>query len=106
MNKQQRHPTHDRYWRGGHARRCPGLYALGSMPMHQRLAMAHAANGRSNKEMAVWMSIRPNTAKQNVYAAMKTLGARNRTEAVVAALRRGFIAIVGDHVVPTPLTTY
>ncbi len=51
------------------------------------------ASGRSNKEIGSDLSISESTVKGHINRILSKLHARDRTEAVVAALKRGLIAI-------------
>jgi len=48
-------------------------------------------NGHSNKEIARALGISENTVKQHTKAVFHELGVNTRTEALVAAIRRGFV---------------
>ena len=49
------------------------------------------ANGNSNREISVALAIHEETAKGHVRNLLAKLGARDRTQAVMTAIRRGFI---------------
>ncbi|MEW6363924.1 MAG: response regulator transcription factor [Acidobacteriota bacterium] len=51
------------------------------------------ARGESNKEIGVALSINETTVKVHVRSILGKLGARDRTEAVMIALRRGIICV-------------
>ena len=55
--------------------------------------MALLASGASNKAIARELGISPNTAKFHVAAVLAKLGARNRSDAVAIAMRRGLVLI-------------
>jgi DNA-binding NarL/FixJ family response regulator len=55
--------------------------------------MALLASGASNKAIARELGISPNTAKFHVAAVLVKLGARNRSDAVAIAMRRGLVLI-------------
>ncbi len=52
-----------------------------------------ARDGLTNKEIADQLGITLTVAKSRFARLMKTLGAKDRTEAVVIAMRRGYIRI-------------
>ena len=54
----------------------------------QREILTAMANGKSNKEIADELGIRPDSVGQHVLAIRSKLGAVNRTEAVAIALRK------------------
>jgi len=62
------------------------------------------AGGNSNKEIARRLDVSPNTVKTHVARLYEKLGARNRAEAVMAALRLGLTgrAAAGDLAVGAP----
>jgi PAS domain S-box-containing protein len=49
------------------------------------------AEGLTNKEIGVRLSLSPYTVKDHMKALMRKLGAKNRVEAVVIATKRGFV---------------
>jgi len=51
------------------------------------------AEGRMNKEIAVLFRLSEQTVKNHVSAIFRKLGAHDRTQAVVYALRRGIIPL-------------
>ena len=57
--------------------------------------IALAAKGMSNKEIAQQLNLSPKTVKTYLVVIFAKLEVRNRTEAVIAALRLGFIEIDG-----------
>ncbi len=57
----------------------------------QRDVLALIARGQSNKEIARELDLSPATVKAHTAAAMATLGASNRTDAVMKARARGLI---------------
>jgi DNA-binding NarL/FixJ family response regulator len=56
----------------------------------QREVLALLAAGRSNHEIAATLGISEETVKVHVSVILMRLGVRDRTQAVLAALRRGF----------------
>jgi len=52
--------------------------------------------GRTNKEIATALDITERTARAHVAAILHALGAENRTQAVVAAQRLGYLAALGQ----------
>lgn len=55
--------------------------------------LRNVANGNRNRDVAVQMFITEETVKVHVKHIMEKLGARDRTEAVTIAIRRGIIAL-------------
>ena len=51
------------------------------------------AEGNSNKEISSQLNISPNTTKQHLQSLRDKLDARNRTQAVVLALKQGLITL-------------
>jgi DNA-binding NarL/FixJ family response regulator len=49
--------------------------------------------GRSNKEIASALDISEHTAKFHVNAIMEKMGAQTRTDAVVRAVRNGWVSV-------------
>lgn len=62
---------------------------LARLTARQREVLLLLARGSTNAEIAETMGIEVNTAKNHIKAILKTLGASNRTQAVVEALRLG-----------------
>jgi DNA-binding NarL/FixJ family response regulator len=62
---------------------------LARLTARQREVLLLLARGSTNAEIAETMGIEVNTAKNHIKAILKTLGARNRTQAVVEAVRLG-----------------
>ena len=65
--------------------RCCGASALRST--------GHVAAGRANKEIAWLLSTSRNTVKAHLRSIFAKLDINDRTEAVIAALRRGIIEL-------------
>jgi DNA-binding NarL/FixJ family response regulator len=59
----------------------------------QREVLALLAVGKSNHEIAASLSISEETVKVHVSVILMRLGVRDRTQAVLAALRRGFASL-------------
>lgn len=78
------------------------LGAAGSDPIHsgdlaalthrQREVLGRLCQGRSNKQIGQELGLSENTVKVHVADILHALGAHNRTEAVIDALRMGFKA--------------
>ena len=66
---------------------------LGLSPLSPREleVLAYAGQGLSVREMAVEMTVSPATAKTHLEHIYRKLGARDRSAAVAAGLRAGFI---------------
>jgi DNA-binding NarL/FixJ family response regulator len=62
---------------------------LARLTGRQREVLVLLARGSSNAEIALAMGIEVNTAKNHIKAILKALGANNRTQAVVEAVRLG-----------------
>jgi DNA-binding NarL/FixJ family response regulator len=61
------------------------------LTVRQREIVVMLAEGKSNKEIAREFEVLEGTIKLHVKGILRKLGARNRTEAVVAAARRGYL---------------
>ncbi|MFP2931062.1 response regulator [Pyxidicoccus sp. 3LG] len=59
----------------------------------ERDVLGHVAAGNANKEVAVRMGISEETVKTHMKNVLTKLGAKDRTHAVVVALKRGIIDI-------------
>ncbi len=59
----------------------------------EREVLERMAEGLSNKEIAVRLSISEHTAKFHIASIMSKLGATSRTEAVTLAIRRGLLLL-------------
>jgi DNA-binding NarL/FixJ family response regulator len=70
-------------------------YTVGRVELSQREleVLALVARGRSNKEIAQTLFISDKTARNHVSNCLVKLGARDRTEAVTTAIRRGLIRV-------------
>jgi DNA-binding NarL/FixJ family response regulator len=66
-------------------------HAAGGLTERQRQVLRLLADGMSNKSIARQLGIVEATVKQHVSAILTDLGARNRTEAVIAAIDRGLL---------------
>ncbi len=62
---------------------------LASLSDRQREVLAYLLQGKPNKTISTNMNISENTVKAHLSAIFRTLGARNRTEAVYFAARAG-----------------
>lgn len=64
---------------------------------HREVTMLHLiSEGLSNKEMAAQLGVSPETVKFHVTNLIGKLGARDRTHAVVLALRRGVMRLAAE----------
>jgi DNA-binding NarL/FixJ family response regulator len=70
----------------------PGTDVLRELTAREREAVALAAHGLSNDEIAARMTISPVTAKTHVNRAMTKLHARDRAQLVVIAYECGLVA--------------
>jgi DNA-binding NarL/FixJ family response regulator len=66
---------------------------LGSVSPRQLEVLKLVARGMSNDEIAERLAISRQTVKNHLTAAMRSLGARRRGQAVAAAMRAGWISI-------------
>jgi DNA-binding NarL/FixJ family response regulator len=62
-----------------------------ALSMRELQVLGHAAEGFSNKRIATHMGISPETVKTHMKNILVKVKARDRTEAVVIAMRRGII---------------
>ena len=67
----------------------------GSMSVNarERLILGYVAQGMTNREIGRQLGLSENTVKAELSRIMRQLGLRGRTEAVVLAVRRGWIAV-------------
>ena len=63
----------------------------GSLTPRQREIIVMLAEGKSNKEVARQLDVLEGTVKLHVKGLLRKLGVRNRTEAVLAAARAGYL---------------
>jgi len=73
--------------------RMPGTDGLAA---REREAVALAAHGLSNEEIAEQLFVSPYTARTHVHRAMAKLNARDRAQLVVIAYQSGLVAITHD----------
>lgn len=59
----------------------------------EREVLAELAGGLSNKEVAQRLGIEPSTVENHLNHIFRKLGAQNRTQAVVLAIRHGLITV-------------
>jgi DNA-binding NarL/FixJ family response regulator len=59
----------------------------------ERQVLGLIAQGRSNKEIAWELQLSEDTVKWHAKALFNKLGARNRTDAAISALRRGLVPL-------------
>jgi DNA-binding NarL/FixJ family response regulator len=59
----------------------------------ERQILGHVAQGMTNRQIGRQMGLSENTVKAELSRIMRQLGLRGRTEAVVLAVRRGWIAV-------------
>ena len=82
----------------GRARRRDSVPRQGRTPAErltprEREVVALLAEGMANKEITAALQVSANTIKYHLAEIMQKLGARTRTEAVVAATRAGFLQL-------------
>ena len=76
--------------RSGKSERHPSEAAvLAQLSARQREVLGYLLQGKPNKTISTEMDISPNTVKAHLSAIFRTLGARNRTEAVYVLNRAG-----------------
>ncbi len=76
---------------------------LGESLSERELEVLNAvAEGLANKEIALKLSISPNTVKVHLRNIYTKLGAASRTEATMAAIQKGFVASPGAEPEPEP----
>ncbi|MFH8370753.1 response regulator [Streptomyces sp. NPDC018031] len=63
----------------------------GRLSAREAEVLRHMASGLSNTEIAERLSLGPATVKSHVAAVLAKLGVRDRTQAVIAAFRSGFV---------------
>lgn len=68
----------------------PAAFLLAPSP-RQAACLTLAARGCSEREMALQLGVAPATVRNHLLRARRRLGARNTTEAVVRALRAGWL---------------
>jgi NarL family two-component system response regulator LiaR len=66
--------------------------AAEALTMREREVLRHVALGRSNREIAADLAIGEETVKSHVGRLLAKLGAENRAQAAVEALRRGLVS--------------
>ena len=67
------------------------VLALESLTEREVTVLRYLGEGRSNREIAVFLSLSEQTIKNALSALYQKLGVGNRTEAVIAAMHRGLI---------------
>ncbi|MEU4931551.1 response regulator transcription factor [Streptomyces yokosukanensis] len=76
----------------GHARRTtPSAPWVGKLTGRERDVLRHMADGLTNAEIARRLEVGPATVKSHVAAVLAKTGARDRTQAVIAAYEAGFL---------------
>ncbi len=65
--------------------------------------LQHITNGMSNKEIAKQLSISHQTVKNHITAILHKLGVKDRTQAAVYTLRRGWVRLQDTHPNANPL---
>lgn len=66
------------------------FYPLSNREME---VLGHIVRGLSNKEIAVSLSISPQTVKNHITSILRKFGVQDRTQAVVYALRHGWVRL-------------
>jgi len=72
------------------------LHEAASLTPRQLQIAAMLADGKSNKEIARELNVFEGTVELPVKSILRKLGVRNRTEAVLAAARAGYLGDIGD----------
>jgi DNA-binding NarL/FixJ family response regulator len=85
----------------GQGSRAAGGAPPGALTDRERQLLLHLAAGRTTGQIAAALGVRPQTVKHRVAALRAKLGAADRTQAVLAALRRGLLAL-DDLAAPPP----
>lgn len=68
------------------------------LTVRQRQILLLAANGNSNQQIATWLGITKDTVNSVLGNAYRTLGARDRAQAVAIALAVGEIGVHQIHI--------
>lgn len=71
----------------------PGAAGADSVTAREAEVLRHAAQGKSNKEIASDLCLSISTVKSHLVSIFSKLGVACRTEAVLEALRRGLVAV-------------
>jgi len=82
------------YWATQHEEKVPSTPS-GNNKVHltprELEVLQLLAAGKSNEEIAAMLAIRGQTAKNHVWGVMKKMNAKNRTQAVVSAIKMGLV---------------
>jgi DNA-binding NarL/FixJ family response regulator len=68
-----------------------GQYCERDLTVRQRVMLQLAAEGHGNKQIAMDLGVSRDTVRSTLRGTFATLHARNRTDAVVKAYRRGWV---------------
>ena len=74
-----------------------GTASLGS---RERMILSYVAQGMTNRQIGRQLALSENTVKAELSRIMRQLGLRGRTEAVVLAVRRGWIVVPVERSLP------
>lgn len=73
-----------------------GLHEKPALTQRQELVLRGLLDGRSNREISEMLNISDETVKSHVTAILRHFSVQNRTQAVVAAARRGYRGTAND----------
>lgn len=71
----------------------PSVNSQGRLSKRQVEILILIRDGYQNSEISQKLTIRNNTTHNHIKAILRTLGAKNRTHAVVIAIQRGIIPL-------------
>jgi DNA-binding NarL/FixJ family response regulator len=85
-------------WLNGHMEKARHLYSEPGSPFHplshrEMQVLTYVVGGKSNKEIAGLLGISHQTVKNHVTSVLRKFGVEDRTQAVVYALKRGWVQL-------------